>query len=53
MSFIIDAIVKDFKENNLNYKLFTNSMIRCYLIKKYKCSAYIANQVIKKLKIEN
>lgn len=49
MSVKIDAIVKDFKENNLDYKLFTDSMIKKFLISKYKCSAYIAKQVIKKL----
>ena len=49
MSIKIDMMVKHVKENNKDYKLFTKSMIRCYLKDKFKCSAYMAKQVIKKL----
>jgi hypothetical protein len=42
-------MVADIKENNKHYILMTKSMVRCYLIRKYKCSAYMANQAIKKL----
>jgi len=52
MSIKIDMMVKHVKENNKDYKLFTKSMIRCYLKDKFKCSTYMANQVIKKISEE-
>jgi hypothetical protein len=42
-------MVADIKENNKQYILMTKSMVRCYLIRKYKCSAYMANQAVKVL----
>jgi hypothetical protein len=49
MSIKIDMMVKHVKENNKDYKLFTKSMIRCYLKDKFKCSAYMANKAAEKL----
>ncbi len=49
MSLKIDLMVADIKENNKQYILMTKSMVRSYLMHKYKCSAYMANQAVKVL----
>jgi len=49
MSLKVDLMVADIKENNKQYILMTKSMLRSYLMNKYKCSVYMANQAIKKL----
>jgi hypothetical protein len=42
-------MVADVQENNKQYVLMTKSLIKKYLMTKYKCSAYMANEAIKKL----
>lgn len=42
----IDIIIHDIKVNNPNYKLFLHKEFKAYIRKKYKCSAYMANQVL-------
>ena len=43
---IVEAVIKD----NKNYKIFSNVMLRDYIKTQYKCTTYLANQVIKELK---
>jgi len=42
-------MVDDIKENNKQYVLMTKSLIKKYLMTKYNCSAYMANQAVKVL----
>jgi hypothetical protein len=49
MSLKIDLMVADIQENNKQYILMTKSMVRSYLMHKYRCSAYMANQAVKVL----
>ena len=42
---IVEAVIKD----NKNYKIFSDMMLRDYIKTQYKCSNYLANQVIKEL----
>ena len=43
-------MVEFIKNTNRDYKMFPDDTLRNYIIKKFKCSKYIANQVIKELK---
>jgi hypothetical protein len=43
---IKDAVIRD----NKNYKIFSNVMLRDYIKTQYKCTTYLANQVIKALR---
>ena len=43
---IATAVIKD----NKDYKIFSDMMLRSYIKTQYKCSNYLANQVIKELK---
>lgn len=49
MSLKIDMIAHDIKVKNPNYKLFLRKEFKAYIRKKYKCSAYMANQVLETL----
>lgn len=49
MSIKVDLMVADVQENNKQYVLMTKSLIKKYLMTKYNCSPYMANQAIKKL----
>ena len=42
---IATAVIKD----NKDYKIFSDMMLRSYIKTQYKCSNYLANQVIKEL----
>ena len=42
---IVEAVIRD----NKNYKIFSDMMLRDYIKTQYKCSNYLANQVIKEL----
>ncbi len=52
MSIKINAMVDDVKANNKDYKIMPKKIIQQYLVWKFKCSKYLANQAIKKL-LEN
>lgn len=52
MSIKIDMMVQDVINNNKDYKIMPAKLIKSYIRKKYKCSIYMANQVIKKLSEE-
>ena len=43
---IVEAVIRD----NKNYKIFSNMMLRDYIKTQYKCTTYLANQVIKALR---
>ena len=45
---IKDSVIRD----NKNYKIFSDMMLRDYIKTQYKCTTYLANQVIKELKNE-
>lgn len=52
MSIKINAMVDDVKANNKEYIVMPKKIIQQYLVWKFKCSKYLANQAIKKL-LEN
>ena len=43
---IKDAVIRD----NKNYMIFSDMMLRDYIKVQYKCTTYLANQVIKELR---
>jgi hypothetical protein len=49
MSIKINLMVDHIKNNKSNYNLLSKKNLKDYIIKKYKCSSYMAETTIEKL----
>lgn len=49
MSLKVKMILEELIKENRDYGIFSDRIIRSYIKAKYRCSTYLANQVIKAL----